>query len=245
AEIGLTLMVDEDQAEPRPPGEAGQALEPLVEGTGEHRLLAVDHVGEELVDVLLVDSRRRGGPAQRGQHPDDDFLLLGGGRPGDEREDQGNGEGDKDATGPHCASSECADTLEATTEGEGMIRGLRKECQRAWPRGRSVPMSEFLYRLQPTRPAMLTEGLSPVERDAITAHVAYLEGLVRAGVVVLFGRTQTTGATTFGIVVFRAGDPDEARRVMTDDPAVRAGVMRGELFPFRIAGAAAGLTIPT
>jgi hypothetical protein len=29
-----------------------------------------------------------------------------------------------------------------------------------------------------------------------------------------------------------------------DDPAVRAGVMRGELFPFRVAGVSASLRAP-
>ena len=86
------------------------------------------------------------------------------------------------------------------------------------------PISEFLYRLEPTRPTMLTDGLTAAEREAVAAHVAYLEGLAAAGVVLLFGRTQTTGASTFGIVILRAGSPDAARQVMVEDPTVRAGV---------------------
>jgi hypothetical protein len=74
-------------------------------------------------------------------------------------------------------------------------------------------MSEFLYRIQPTRSAMLTEGLTPEERGAVAAQLAYLERLGAAGVVLPFGRTQTTDAATFGIVIFRAGSPDEARQV--------------------------------
>ena len=42
------------------------------------------------------------------------------------------------------------------------------------------------------RPAMLTEGLTPEERAAVAGHVTYLERLAEAGVVLLFGRTQTT-----------------------------------------------------
>jgi uncharacterized protein YciI len=98
------------------------------------------------------------------------------------------------------------------------------------------PVSEFLYRLVVTRPTMLTDGPSAAERDAVAAHVAYLERLAIAGVVLLFGRTQTTDASTFGIVILRAPSPDAARHVMVEDPAVRAGVMRAELFPFRVAG---------
>jgi uncharacterized protein YciI len=106
-------------------------------------------------------------------------------------------------------------------------------------------MSEYLYRLQLTRPAMLIDGLTPAEREVVTAHHAYLQGLAAAGVVLLFGRTQTTDASTFGIVVFRAASPDEASRIMTDDPAVRAGVMRAEVFPFRVAGVGRGLAEPS
>jgi uncharacterized protein YciI len=105
----------------------------------------------------------------------------------------------------------------------------------------SNPAPAFLYRLQATRPAMLTEGPAPEEKAAVAAHVAYLRRLAAAGVVLLFGRTQTTDPSTFGIVIFRAGSPDEAERVMADDPAVRARVMRAKLFPFRIAGGSPGL----
>ena len=103
-------------------------------------------------------------------------------------------------------------------------------------------MPEFIYRLQPARPAMLTDGLTPAEREAVAAHAAYLHQLAAAGVVLLFGRTQTTDASTFGIVIYRASSPDEAARIMADDPAVRADVMRAELFPFRVTGVGPGLS---
>jgi uncharacterized protein YciI len=113
---------------------------------------------------------------------------------------------------------------------------------------RECPMSdtaaEYLYRLTPTRPAMLGEGLTAQERAAVAEHVAYLERLAETGVVLLFGRTQTTDPGTFGIVILRAASPAEAERRMADDPAVRAGVMRGDLFPFRIAGLGASLRAP-
>ena len=103
-------------------------------------------------------------------------------------------------------------------------------------------MTEFLYRVLPARPAMLTEGPTHEERAAVAAHFAYLQELAAAGVVLLFGRTQTTGPETFGIVIFHAESADAAHRVMAGDPAVQAGVMRAEVFPFQIAGAAPGLS---
>lgn len=103
-------------------------------------------------------------------------------------------------------------------------------------------MPEYLYRLQLTRPTMLADGPTPEERAAVGAHAAYLERLAGAGVVLLFGRTQTADAGTFGIVLLRTPTEAAARVVMVEDPAVVAGVMRAELFPFRIAGVGPGLT---
>ena len=55
------------------------------------------------------------------------------------------------------------------------------------------------------------------------------------GVVILMGRTQNDDETTFGIVIFEAGDETAARAVMENDPAVREGVMAATLYPYRIA----------
>ena len=95
--------------------------------------------------------------------------------------------------------------------------------------------AEFLYRIQPTRPAMLTSGPTVAEVEATQAHFAYLQAARDAGVVLGAGRTLTADEGTFGIVVFRAPDATAAREFMEHDPAVQAGVMRAELFPFRIA----------
>jgi uncharacterized protein YciI len=94
---------------------------------------------------------------------------------------------------------------------------------------------QFLYRLRPTRLGMVTEGPTEDERAVLAAHGAYLAGLAEKGVVRLAGRTQTDDESTFGVVVFEARDDTEALRIMNGDPAVNGGVMRAELYPFRIA----------
>jgi uncharacterized protein YciI len=94
--------------------------------------------------------------------------------------------------------------------------------------------SEYLYRLQPIRPGMLTEGPTPAETDAIAGHLDYLKQAVAAGQVLLAGRTVTTAEKTFGLVVLRAEDEAAARCLMAGDPVVSAGIMRAELFPFRV-----------
>ena len=91
---------------------------------------------------------------------------------------------------------------------------------------------------------MLTDGPIAAEREAIAAHRAYLDRMAAASVVRLFGHTQTTDASTFGIVILRAESAEAARRIMADDPAVAAGVMRGQVFPFRVGRVGPGLASP-
>lgn len=95
-------------------------------------------------------------------------------------------------------------------------------------------MSHVLYRIQPTRTDMLTAG--PTARDAEIAgrQFAYLQELAAGGIVVMAGRTLNEDASAFGVVV-RAPSEAEARKLMQHGPAVSAGVMRAELFPYRIA----------
>jgi uncharacterized protein YciI len=102
-------------------------------------------------------------------------------------------------------------------------------------------MPQFLYRVQPARPDMLTQGLTPQEEAAIDKHFQYLVRLADAGVMLLFGRTLNTDPSTFGLCIYEAADEASARAIMEDDPAVRSGVMRAELFPYRIAGVGRGL----
>ena len=105
-------------------------------------------------------------------------------------------------------------------------------------------MPQYLYRLRPARQAMLTEGPTEAESAAIEAHFAYLQALVAAGALILAGRTLNSDATTFGVAIFSAPDPESAEATMSDDPAVAAGVMSAELFPFHTALIAAANAAP-
>jgi uncharacterized protein YciI len=93
----------------------------------------------------------------------------------------------------------------------------------------------FLYTTRPSRLGLVTEGVTDEESHILSAHLDYLQSLAEQGVLLLAGRTQDADATTFGIVLFRAAGMAEARAIMEDDPAVRHGVMHGELHPYRIA----------
>lgn len=94
---------------------------------------------------------------------------------------------------------------------------------------------QYLYRIQPTRPVMLIEGATLREQEIIAQHFDYLEALTRQRVLLLAGRTLNTDETSFGIVIFKAEAEAAAREIVNNDPAVKLGVMKAELFPYRIA----------
>lgn len=97
-------------------------------------------------------------------------------------------------------------------------------------------MTQYLYRLRPARPEMLTAGPTPDESRILADHVAYLAHAGERGDALLFGRTQTADEHTFGVVILAMPDEAAARAFMENDPAVKHGVMTAQLFPFKIAG---------
>ena len=96
-------------------------------------------------------------------------------------------------------------------------------------------MPEFVYRIKPVRLAMLTEGPTEREAEIMREHFSHLERLVAEGTVLMAGRTVKADEHAFGIVVFLAESEANAQELVSADPAVRQGLMRAELFPYRIA----------
>jgi uncharacterized protein len=118
---------------------------------------------------------------------------------------------------------------------EDIISRGRTAEQREFGEREMNPANQFLYMIRPTRAAMLSEGLTPGEDAIVSEHFEYLKNLTERGIVALAGRTLSADEGAFGIVIFLAETADAAREIMANDPAVRQGVMRAELFPFRIA----------
>ena len=96
-------------------------------------------------------------------------------------------------------------------------------------------MPQFVYRIQPERLGMLTDGPTELEAKVIGEHFAYLENLVATGTVLMAGRTLNADESTFGIVILVAESEASAAELVREDPAVKHGVMRAQLFPSRVA----------
>lgn len=95
-------------------------------------------------------------------------------------------------------------------------------------------MPQYLIRLTPARVEMLTEGLTPAEEALVERHSEILEQLAIQGTLILYGRTQNNDERTFGIVVLETADETAAEAIIKNDPAVQGGVMKAELFPYKV-----------
>jgi len=95
--------------------------------------------------------------------------------------------------------------------------------------------SQYVYVLK-LIPALLNEKSWTAKEEAIIdRHFARLQELLKDGKLILAGKTDGLDERTFGIVIFEADSQEEAEQVMKDDPAVAEGIMRAELFPYRVA----------
>ena len=96
-------------------------------------------------------------------------------------------------------------------------------------------MPTYIYRIQPVRPEMLSQGATPEESRIAGEHYEYLKGLMDEGILVLAGRTLNSDYSAFGIAIFKARDDAHMRNISADDPGVAQKLFRAEWFPYRIA----------
>lgn len=80
------------------------------------------------------------------------------------------------------------------------------------------------------RPANKYGG--PETEEIVSQHFNYLESLLESGKLTLAGRFSEV---LIGLVMIQANTRDEAMEIMKNDPAIKAGIFHGELYPWRIA----------
>lgn len=94
---------------------------------------------------------------------------------------------------------------------------------------------QFLYQLRPVRTGMVTEGPTEREAEVVAGHREYLQAAAEAGIVLMAGRTTSEDEHVFGVCVFQVENEAEAEIFMENDPAIRGGIMRATLHPYRVA----------
>lgn len=91
-------------------------------------------------------------------------------------------------------------------------------------------MAHFLIIYRPPRPTFPHDATEEEDR-AIGEHFEYLKKLLAQGKLLLAGPCEDA---SMGLAVIETGDEDEARSILALDPAVIAGVFRGEVKPYRV-----------
>jgi uncharacterized protein YciI len=89
---------------------------------------------------------------------------------------------------------------------------------------------QFLLVLEGARPTII-EDITESEQEIVNHHFALLEEAHRQGTVALVGRCDDT---PLGIAILQVNSRQEAQAILDNDPAVRAGLMRGKLYPFTV-----------
>ena len=109
----------------------------------------------------------------------------------------------------------------------------------------SLRLKQYAYFIKMSRPS-LNEDATPAEREAIGGHIDYIGQLLADNKLVLAGRagdpgqvpeehSLSMGEMPLGIVVFEAAGDKEAKRIMENDPAIKAGALIGCVHPFGVA----------
>lgn len=73
------------------------------------------------------------------------------------------------------------------------------------------------------------------DNKAVGEHFARLQKMQKEGSLILAGKTDNWDETMFGIVVYEADSFDKAKEIADTDPAVVAGVMTVQTFPYKVA----------
>lgn len=94
---------------------------------------------------------------------------------------------------------------------------------------------QFIYVLR-LIPSLLEEkNWTKREEDIVDRHFLKLQELLKEGKLILAGKTSGIDEKTFGIVILEVESEREALNIMNNDPAVAEGIMKDELFPYKVA----------
>ncbi len=91
----------------------------------------------------------------------------------------------------------------------------------------------FFFKLVPPR-ATFPQDITPEERAVMAEHAAYFQQQFKAGKVLLYGPVSAPQGA-FGMGVLEAADESEARHIAENDPSVRGGLNRIEIYPMMVA----------
>lgn len=92
---------------------------------------------------------------------------------------------------------------------------------------------QFALLMKATGPEFAKKVEEPEGKRLVAEHFKKLQALTQQGVCIFSGHTTNGGDTGFGIIVVRAESEAAAQRIIDDDDLVKAGLIRGTVFPSR------------
>jgi len=94
---------------------------------------------------------------------------------------------------------------------------------------------EFIYKLVLTERLTKKSKWTDLDEKIVQDHYNHLLRLKNSGFLILAGKTAGLDKDTYGLVIFKAKDYNEALSIMQSDPAVKKGIMIGYLQEYNVA----------
>jgi len=93
---------------------------------------------------------------------------------------------------------------------------------------------QFALLMKATGPEFFKKTQEPDGKQLVEKHFKKLQGLTQQGVCLFSGHTLVTDESGFGIIVVRVDSESAAQKIIDDDDLVKAGLVRGTVFPFQV-----------
>jgi len=93
---------------------------------------------------------------------------------------------------------------------------------------------QFALLMKATGPDFFKKTQEPEGKELVEKHFKKLQALTQQGVILFSGHTLVTDESGFGIIIVRAESQVGAQKIVDDDELVKAGLIRGTVFPFEV-----------
>lgn len=96
-------------------------------------------------------------------------------------------------------------------------------------------MQEYIYIINLTEPYRDAKKWTEETNNTIGAHFNYLKELYEKNIIRFVGKTELDieDIDNTGIAIFSADSLEEAKDLMSSDPAVKCGIMKMRVLPFK------------
>jgi uncharacterized protein YciI len=93
---------------------------------------------------------------------------------------------------------------------------------------------QFALLMKATGPEFFKKTQEPDGMRLVDKHFKKLQALTAQGVCIFSGHSLNHDESGFGIIVVRAESEAAAQKIIDDDDLVKAGLVRGTIFPFQV-----------